>query len=408
MKSIKLLFYSLFISTVLLTSCTNDDVSEIPDLQESESMQTALNHLINLYNDDGTEIGNMNPSGNLIFDFCFEFVYPINLIYNNGSIITINSNEELILVLINSTDQLFIIGIEFPFNVEIYNPDTNEIELLTITNETEFANLLASCIFGDSCFCTAEYDPVCVEIIENDQTIIITFPNACYAECEGFTEEDFVDCENGCGCDDELDPVCVEIEEAGEVIIITFINACEALCEGFTEEDFVDCENNNDCDISELEIEVGECNNDGTYSLTINFEYDHVNGQEFFDLYLRNDELLGYFQLSELPLTIEHFPLSGIEYDYIKVCINDNSDCCEEIEWEAPDCDNGGNECDISNLHVEVGECNVDNTYELTINFEYEIELDYELVYPIELIINNETILVNQGILEGAYGDRCD
>ena len=79
MKSIKLLFYSLFISTILLTSCTNDDVSEVPDMQESVSTQLALNQLSNLYADDGTAIESMNPTGHLIFDFCFEFVYPINL-----------------------------------------------------------------------------------------------------------------------------------------------------------------------------------------------------------------------------------------------------------------------------------------------------------------------------------------
>tara|TARA_B100000795_G_C22769618_1_gene427302 strand:- start:158 stop:1441 length:1284 start_codon:yes stop_codon:yes gene_type:complete len=427
-------------------------------------MQIALNHLINLYNDDGTEIGNMNPSGNLIFDFCFEFVYPINLIYNNGSIITINSNEELIHVLINSTIQLFIVGIEFPFNVEIYNPDTNEIELLTITNENEFANLLINCIFENSCICTAEYDPVCVEIIENNQTIIITFQNACYAECEGFTEEDYFDCDS-----------------------------------------------TSTCDISELEIEVGECNNDGTYPVTINFEYENANGQEYFDLYLRNDELLGYFQLSELPLTIEHFPLSGYENDYIKVCINDNLECCEDIEWLAPDCSpndctenlivsyliacpwdvNASSEdyiyifnsdfffsitlsdnsystsgtyslstnasgeivvtmleelndfnhewtfsnCDFSNLQVTSSDPN-NNTVEISCSgnddcyqyvfpiqmildgsvvnvgnnehVDYKLDLGYELVYPIELIINNETILVFQGILEGTHGERCD
>ena len=338
MKTIKLLLYSLLISTIALTSCTNDDTTEVPEMQESASTQLALNHLINLYTDDGTAIENMNPTGHLIFDFCFEFVYPINLLYNNGSIITINSNEELIEVLINMTDQLYIAGIEFPFNVEVYNPETNEIELLTITNETEFTNLIASCFFDNSCECDDEFDPVCIEIIENNEPIIITFPNACYALCEGFTEEDFVDCNNGCGCGDQLDPVCVEIEDNGEIILITFINACEALCEGFTENDFVDCENDNGCDISELEIEVVECNNDETYQLTINFEYENTNGQEHFDLYVRNGVLLGNFQVSELPLTIEHFPLSGHDYDYIKVCINDNSDCYEAIEWEAPDC----------------------------------------------------------------------
>tara|TARA_R110000787_G_scaffold59922_8_gene135851 strand:- start:16599 stop:17972 length:1374 start_codon:yes stop_codon:yes gene_type:complete len=457
MKSIKLLFYSLFISTILLTSCTNDDVNEVPDLQESESMQTALNHLINLYNDDGTVIENMNPSGNLIFDFCFEFVYPINLIYNNGAIITINSNEELIEVLINSTNQLFIVGIEFPFNVEIYNPETNEIELLTITNENEFANLLASCIFGDSCVCTTEYDPVCVEITENNQTIIITFPNACYAECEGFIEEDYFDCENNNDCDiseleievgecnlDNTYPLTINFEyttnqEYFEVFVrdSVFVGYYELASLPLTLDNFQlsgyeydylkvcindtsdcceeiewmapNCDNgSNECDISNLQVEVGECNTDNTYELTINFEYENTNGQEYFDLYVRNDELLGYFQLSELPITIANFDLSSYEEDYIKICINDNLECCEDIEWLAPDCDTTGNDCYEYgfpiNMEYNDTVVNVDSNEQV----DYYLQLDYELVYPIELIINNETILVFQGILEGTYGERCD
>ena len=406
MKTLKLLFFSLFISMAILTSCTNDDVTETADLQESEAIQTALNHLRTLYNEDGSAINNMNPSGNLIFDFCFEFVYPINLIYNNGAIITINSNEELIEVLINSSNQLFIVGIEFPFDVEIYNPETNEVELLTITNETEFINLLVSCVFGNSCECDNEFDPVCVEITENNEIIIITFPNACYAECVGFTEENYFDCE-GCECDNEYDPVCVEFEENGQVITIIFNNECEALCEGFTINDIVDCESNTVCNISELEALVGECNNDGTYNLTINFQFENTNNQEYFDLYVRNDSLIGYFPLVELPLTIEDFNLSGYEFDYIKVCINDNLECCEEIEWLAPDC-NPGNDCYEYGFPIQMSlggnYINVDNNEDV----DYYLDLEYELVYPIELIINYEVILVFQGILEGTYGERCE
>ncbi len=103
------------------------------------------------------------------------------------------------------------------------------------------------------CDCDFEFDPVCVEVDNGD---ILPFPNACFAECEGFTEDDFVDCDlggwpgNDCDCelDPEDEPVCVEIE-AG--IIIPFPNACFAECEGFTEEDFVECEGDwpgNDCD----------------------------------------------------------------------------------------------------------------------------------------------------------------
>ncbi len=554
MKTLKLLFYSVLISLATLISCTNNDVDDLPAPQESAAMQSTLTELRTLYNDDGTINSDVNPTGNLIFDFCFEFVFPIELIYNTGSTVTVNSLEELIEVLINTTEELYIVGIEFPFNVEIYNPETNEVEIITITNESEFAALLASCIFGDPCDCDDEYEPVCVEIQENGQTIIIMFPNECFAECEGFTEDqyfdcdedddcdcddeydpvcvetpnggiiefdneceaicegftpnDFIECEDeGCDCDDEYDPVCVEVEENGQTVIITFDNECEALCEGFTEEDFIDCENDEECDISELEVEVGECNDDGTYSITINFEYEGTDNQEYFDLYVRNGVLLGYYALADLPLTIENFGLSGFDYDYIKVCINDNTECCEEEEWEAPECEDDNNECNISNLDVEVGECNPVGTYSITIDFEYEntngqqyfdlyvrndvfigyyeladlpltienfelsgfdhdyikvcindntdcceelewdapdcdgdeddcyeyvfpisltlntgdavtvdsneevdyyLDLGYYLVYPIELIINDETITVYQGILEGAYGERCD
>lgn len=194
MKIIKLIFYSLFLIIMVLSSCTNDDGNEAPVLQESETIQTTLNYLRTLYHDDGTAIEEMNPSGNLIFDFCFEFVYPINLIYNTGSVITINSNEELIEVLINSSNQLYIVGIELPFNVKTFNPETNEVEVLTITNEEEFITLLISCDFGNSCECGNEIDPVCIELIQGNEVILISFPNACYAECVGFTSNDFVDC----------------------------------------------------------------------------------------------------------------------------------------------------------------------------------------------------------------------
>jgi hypothetical protein len=31
-----------------------------------------------------------------------------------------------------------------------------------------------------------------------------------------------------------------------------------------------------------------------------------------------------------------------------------------------------------------------------------------DLVYPLDIIIDNETFTVWQGILEGAYGERCE
>jgi hypothetical protein len=116
--------------------------------------------------------------------------------------------------------------------------------------------------------------------------------------------------------------------------------------------------------------------------------------------------LLGYFLLAELPLTIEHFPLSGYEEDYIKVCINDNSDCCEAIEWEAPDC--SADDCYQYSFPIQMILDDEVVIVESNEEVDEYLELDYELIYPIELIINNEIITVYQGILEGAYGERCD
>jgi len=506
MKTVKHLFYLMLIAAVTLTSCTNNDsdIDNLSDPQESASMQTTITELRTMFNEDGSAIEEENPTGNLIFDLCFEFVYPIELIYNTGTTVTVNSNEELITIIVNSTNELFIVGIEFPFNVEIYNPNSNEVEIITINNETEFAELIENCDFNTPCDCDEEYDPVCVEIEINGDTTIITFPNACLAECEGFTEDDFFECDGGCDCPSNYDPVCVEVEVNGELQIIEFQNYCYAECEGYTQQDLVDCNNENECEISELEVTVGECNATGTYQITIDFEYEETD-QEYFDLYIRDGVLLGYYALADLPLTIENFELSGYDDDYIKVCINDVEDCCQEIEWEAPDCNNNGGDCSISELEVEVGECNPSGSYELTINFDYEnvngqeyfdlfvrnnefigyyllsdlpltipnfelsgfdadyikvcindivgccqeieweapdcdgndlcyeyvfpvslflngvtvtvnsnedvdfyLEEGYQLLYPIDIIFNNETITVQQGILEGAYGDRCE
>jgi hypothetical protein len=506
MKIFKLLFISVFICIISLISCTNDDVEKLPTPVESAAMQTALTHLRALYNEDGTINGEMNPTGNMLFDFCFEFVYPIELIYNNGATVTINSIEELAEVLINGTEELYIVGIEFPFNVRIFNPNTNEVEIEVITNEEEFIQLLLSCFFEDPCICNEEYEPVCVEIQENGQTIVITFPNACYAECEGFSENQYFDCDiiDDCGCTEEYEPVCV-VSPNGE--LIEFDNQCIAICEGYTPNDFTDCENNNSCEISELEITVGECNDDNTYTITIDFEYQYTGNDENFDVFTRNFVYLGSYSLSDLPITINNFELSGFDYDYINVCIESNIlECCAETEWLAPDCEQN-EECEISNLEVVVGECNNDGTYSITIDFEYQntenaqifdvfvrdsvhigvyslynlpitinnfelsgfdydyinvciqsnnqtccaetdwlapdcennedcyeyvfpiqmidnygttvnidsneevdyyLDLGYTLVYPIELLINNNIIVVYQGILEGAYGERCD
>ena len=83
----------------------------------------------------------------MVMDFCFEFVFPIDFYLSNNTITTINSIEELVEVLINSDDDLYINDISYPFDVLVFNDDTNSIESLTIENDEVFASLLDACAF---------------------------------------------------------------------------------------------------------------------------------------------------------------------------------------------------------------------------------------------------------------------
>ena len=92
-----------------------------------------------------------------------------------------------------------------------------------------------------------------------------------------------------------------------------------------------------ECEITNMSIDVGDCISDSTYSLTLDFDYENP-GNEYFDLFARDSIYLGYYELSDLPLNLDTFMMSGLEYDYFLVSINDNSSCSSVIEWLPPDC----------------------------------------------------------------------
>lgn len=123
-----------------------------------------------------------------------------------------------------------------------------------------------------------------------------------------------------------------------------------------------------DCKIYDLTVTTGDCHNDGTYTIKIDFEVTHP-GNDFFEVWAGSGQYLGYFPIGSLPLIIEHFPWGGGNVDVIKVCINDHPDCCKYAEFKAPDCVQGG-PCDIYDLKVETGDCNPDGTYHAWVNFK--------------------------------------
>jgi len=101
----------------------------------------------------------------------------------------------------------------------------------------------------------------------------------------------------------------------------------------FVEE--VDCPVS-DCFIENLEVATGECNDENTYSITINFFYNDVGG-EFFNL-IYQDEIIGTYETASLPITIENFE-GNAEVETLTVCMADFEDCCASIDFLTPQCE---------------------------------------------------------------------
>ena len=230
MKNFKRVILSIVMGLLIFSSCNNEEVIINPQelIEESESITDALNFMSKQFDANGNVVADENPAGDIVFDFCFNFIYPIDLSFNTGATITINSLEELVTVVTASTEELFINGIAFPFEVETYNEDSNSLEIETINNEDEFNSLLEDCELeeNDDCICTEIYDPVCIDITDLDgEVFTISYPNSCYAICDGFTEEDFSEeCEgdyaNGLDeCFDFVYPIAIILDDSTAVNI---------------------------------------------------------------------------------------------------------------------------------------------------------------------------------------------
>ena len=125
---------------------------------------------------------------------------------------------------------------------------------------------------------------------------------------------------------------------------------------------------NINCEIFNVVLDPGDCIPGTTnYNLHLNFQVANP-GNDFFEVW-GNGLYLGLFPLAGLPMIIPNFPSNGPGLDVIKICIQNNQDCCKTIEFQGPDCVIGGN-CEIFNLSLQTGNCNVDSTYQLLINFQ--------------------------------------
>jgi hypothetical protein len=169
---------------------------------------------------------------------------------------------------------------------------------------------------------------------------------------------------------DEL-PIKIEnfpINGSGEASLVVCFFSNNGECCEITEFQEPDCPVG-DCWIEDFWIEVGDCNDDGTYPLWFSFEAISPTDDKFDLIY--DGEIIGFYSISDLPINLSHFEGNGEPFEELKVCINDNPDCCATAEFEAPDCD-GSSDCIILDPNIEPIECDDDGNFYLELNFEYE------------------------------------
>ena len=118
---------------------------------------------------------------------CFEFIYPFSVVTIDEQTIAIPNEQALNDLFAAPSSTVVVADFVYPFSV-IYNNET-----YVVNNSYDFSMMNANC--SSNCNCPDDYTPVCVDLGNE----MITFTNACVAECFGYTVSQFVDCNNSGG-----------------------------------------------------------------------------------------------------------------------------------------------------------------------------------------------------------------
>ncbi len=124
-------------------------------------------------------------------------------------------------------------------------------------------------------------------------------------------------------------------------------------CSDFIEVGPVDC-TPPECGIHDVVLDFQNCNEQGQYEFVLNFEYANTANLGF-DVFLGGD-FLGFYHYEDLPVQLAAFGQLNTDWFYLRVCDNDNPNCCAGIEMMTPDCPVSDG-CFIENVVVEAHPC---------------------------------------------------
>ncbi len=128
------------------------------------------------------------------------------------------------------------------------------------------------------------------------------------------------------------------------------------------------CDENTECDITELNVDCTSCSDNNTCGFFLDFEI--INDSEVsFDLFIEN-EFYDSYGYDDLPLEVEGLS-SDSQWITVKVCDNDNEECCAIIEFLNPCYEGSGEECSITEVSAEFIECDENGEAYFHITFDY-------------------------------------
>ena len=140
----------------------------------------------------------------------------------------------------------------------------------------------------------------------------------------------------------------------------------EQCCKG-KEFETKSCGNSGDCIITNLTAVTSDCDSAGNFYVTIDFDYENEGNQGF--TIQGNGVNYGNFGYADLPVVLGPFKGSNTKVWEFKVKDIQYPDCYKVKELGKVDC---GDECEIKNLVVDLGNCTSDSTYSIYINFAVE------------------------------------
>ncbi len=176
--------------------------------------------------------------------------------------------------------------------------------------------------------------------------------------------------------------------EPGEIINEFVIQDVHLDCFGLVEFETITCDEE-PCDIRDIAVEAYDCDpSTGTYQMDVEFIYENP-GNDYFEVWINNDYKGFYLFSDHPPISFEGIsPRPNSDYDIIKICVNDDPDCCMEYEYMAPECEEEG-PCEIGVPDVNV-ECLPDGTFYAYLTASYAN-------------VSNFVIITTNGVVHGEF-----